>query len=442
MRTLFAGGVVFVGGRFCRADLLMEETRVVAVDRGLDRSDVDRVVDCEGRVIAPTFIDLHTHLRYPGVDEDDDPTSIARAALVGGYGVIVAMANTQPPIDRVERWREANSLFATLPIEVVQAATVTLGREGHRLVDFERLVDAGVEIFSDDGSGIQDSSVMRHALVASAEFGVLIAQHSEDAALAAGGVVNDGVAADALGVASIPEVAESVMVARDIELLKGIPGRLHLQHVSARESLNLFRQAKREGLRISAEVTPHHLLLPDTRVLGGDTRFKVNPPLRSVPTQMALLQGVLDGSFDAVATDHAPHPDSRKRGSYQEAAFGMVGISEAMPATWTALWRTIGSGERRKLGSDLASPEWIALGRLLSCLTSGPAEVLGRSIRLAPQARADLVVIDPSAEPREIPSRWYRSGNSPYRGEMLIGRVDDVFLAGRQVVDEGEVVDA
>jgi dihydroorotase len=442
MRTLFCEGTVFIGGRFARADVLIEDKTILAIDQGLDRSQADRVINCEGRVVAPTFIDLHTHLRYPGVDEADDPMSIARAALVGGYGVIVSMANTVPPIDSVERWQELHAYLSTLPIEVVQAATVTLGREGRRLVDFESLVDAGVEVFSDDGTGIQDSGVMRQALLASAEFGFLIAQHAEDVSLAVGGVVNDGVVADALGVAPIPEVAESVMVARDIELLKGIPGRLHLQHVSARESLNLFRQAKREGLRISAEVTPHHLLLPDTRVIGGDTRFKVNPPLRSIPTQMALLQGVLDGSFDAVATDHAPHPDSRKVGSYQEAAFGMLGLSEAMSATWTALQRSISAGEQGRLGSDLTSPEWVGLGRLLSCLTSGPAEVLGRSSRLAPRAVADLVIIDPSARPREVPSRWYRSANSPYRGEMLLGRIDSVFRAGRQVVDEGEVVDA
>lgn len=441
MLSLLRGGVTFAGGRFSRADVLIQDGTIVAVGQGLDRSGVDRVIGCENKVVAPTFIDLHAHLRYPGVDEVDDLKSVANAALAGGYGVIVSMANTVPVIDRVELWQEVNAELSSLPIEVIQAATVTVGREGKSLVDFERLVDAGVEVFSDDGSGIQNSALMRQALMASAEFGFLIAQHCEDASLASGGVVNEGAVADALGVDSIPEVAESVMVARDIELLKTIPGRLHLQHVSARESLNLFRQAKREGLRISAEVTPHHLLLPDTRAIGGDTRYKVNPPLRSIPTQMALVQGVLDGSFDAVATDHAPHPDSRKIGSINEAAFGMIGLAEAMPAAWTALRRRVGPGEELEFGSDLNTPEWVAFGRLLSCMTSGPAEVLGRSNTLAPKAKADLVVIDPNANPPEVPSRWYRSANSPYRGETLIGRIDAVFLSGRQVVDEGEVVD-
>ncbi|MCL5973002.1 dihydroorotase [Ferrimicrobium sp.] len=441
MRTVFANGVVFSGTGFARHDVVVEGDRIVGVGERLARDPRDRVLDCEGRVLCAPFVDLHTHLRFPGVDEADDPESIARAALAGGFAVLVAMANTVPPIDRVSRFKEASERFHGLAIEVIQAATVTMERQGERLVDVEELVEAGVSILSDDGSGIQRSDVMRDALVASQEYDVVIAQHSEDALLAGDGVVNDGAFAPLLGVGSIPEVAESVMVARDIELLKVIPGRLHLQHVSARESLNLFRQAKREGLRISAEVAPHHLLLTDSRVAQGDPRFKVNPPLRSVATQMALVQGVRDGTFDAIATDHAPHPHQRKAGSIREAAFGMLGLAEAFSVAWTALSRTAG-GVQMLADSDLGGPAWATLASVLSALTTGPGTVLGRSAQLRQGALANLVILDPYAAPRVVPSRWYRSGNSPYVGEELVGRVDDVLVRGAQLVADGEVLDA
>ncbi|WP_298209328.1 dihydroorotase [Ferrimicrobium sp.] len=441
MRTLFVGGVVFTGREFRSTDLLVVDDRIVEIWAGSRRSDVDRVVDCRFRVIAPSFIDLHAHLRFPGVDEVDDPASIVAAGLTGGFGVIVAMANTVPPIDRLSRWEAARAAYEGLPIEVIQAATVTMGREGQELVDFTVLVEAGAQVFSDDGSGIQRSDVMRDALLASAFYDVLIAQHSEDAFLAGDGVANEGPLAETLGLHAIPEVAESVMVARDIELLKVIPGRLHLQHVTSRESLNLFRQAKREGLRISGEVTPHHLLLTDQLVAAGDSNFKVNPPLRSLSTQMALVQGVLDGTFDVIATDHAPHPPSRKDLPFAQAAFGLLGLAEAMPVAWTALGRRLPSGwNGLSFDQELSGPEWSALGHLLGALTTGPAAILGRSSRLTPGAQADLVVLDPNEGPREVPSRWYRSSNSPYRQEKLVGRVDSVWLAGRQMVEEGEVV--
>lgn len=441
MQTLFTDGMVFTGREFRPADVLVVDDRIAAIGPGLSRGDVERIVDCEQRVLAPSFIDLHAHLRYPGMGEVDDPASIAAAGLAGGFGVIVAMANTVPAIDSLPRWENALAPYAGLPVEVVQAAAVTMGREGQELVDFAALAQAGVLVFSDDGSGIQRSDVMRDALEASASWDVVIAQHSEDALLASGGSVNDGPFAQELGLAGIPEVAESVMVARDIELLKVIPGRLHLQHVTSRESLNLFRQAKREGLRISAEVTPHHLLLSDRYVASGHPNFKVNPPLRSVATQMALAQGLLDGTFDAIATDHAPHPPSRKDLPFADAAFGMLGLAEAMAAVWTALGRGFGDEQVRvEFTHEPSGPAWKALGRLLGSLTSGPGQILGRSIALEAGKRADLVVIDPNRGPREVPSRWYRSPNSPYRQEALMGRIDALWLAGRQMVADGEVI--
>jgi dihydroorotase len=440
LRTVLSRGVIFTGTRLLRGDLVVEDGHIVAIGEDVEQYRGDRVIDCEGKVVAPSFVDLHTHLRFPGVDEADDPESVARAGLAGGFGVLVAMANTVPPIDRLSRWHEANDRFRGLGVEVIQATSVTMDREGTQLVDVEALADAGVLIMSDDGSGIQRSDVMRDALVASAEYGVVIAQHSEDARLAAGGVINDGAFVEVLGVGGIPEVAESAMVARDVELLKVIPGQLHLQHVTARESLNLYRQAKREGLRISAEVTPHHLLLPEGRVTTGDTRFKVNPPLRSPATQMALVQGVVDGTFDCIATDHAPHPDSRKAGSYVDAAFGMLGLAEAWSAAWMAVRRSL-PADQAALGPDLGSRTWLALARVLGALSVGPAAVLGRSVGLRAGAVADVVVLDPEQRPREVPSRWYRSKNTPYQGEELIGRVDEVFLRGSQLVADGEVLD-
>jgi dihydroorotase len=428
--VLLAGGVVHDGERFRPGDVLVVDGVVRAVGPELARRRGQRVVACDGRVVAPAFVDLHVHLRFPGSDERDTPEAIAEAALRGGVTLAVAMANTDPPIDSAARLLEASARFEGLAIEVVQAACMTLDRRGETPVDVAELVDAGAEVLSDDGSGVASAAVMREVMRLAEAYGVVLAQHAEEPSLAHGGVLNEGPVAEALGVGGAPEVAESVMVARDLELAKVVPVPLHLCHVSARESLGLLRAARREGMRVSCEVTPHHLLLDETAAAGGDVRFKVNPPLRSRATQMALRQAVLRGEVDAIASDHAPHPPSRKERPLAEAAFGMVGVAELFPAAWTALRHAPGAPSLEGLPEWLTPEEWGALGQVLRALTTGPAGVLGRERVLEVGAQVDVVVLDPNRPPAFAPGSLYRSSNCPYRDLALEGRVEAVLRRG------------
>jgi dihydroorotase len=443
MGLVIEGAHLLRRGQLIAAPLRIEGGVIVGLDGA--RSG-DRVLDARGCVVAPAFVDLHTHLRWPGSSSVDTPEDIAHAALAGGFTTVVAMANTDPPVDSVARYRAAHARFRDLPVEVVQAAAATCGREGTRPVDVARLRAAGVVLLSDDGDPIARADVLLEVLEQAAAADVVVAQHASLPELSRG-VMNAGELADRLGYEGVPEVAEVALVARDIELVRASGARYHVQHLSARESMNQVRAARRDGLRVTCEVTPHHLGLEDRELASHDARFRVNPPLRSRATRMALIEALLAGAIDAVATDHAPHPPWRKDLPLELAAPGMLGLVEAFPASWTAVWEQLARrGEVSASWPDdpgaLAGPAARALVRLLEALSVRPRQILGRTGDLDVGQRADLVVVDPAGRTPGGGGGVYRSANSPWQGRELLGAVRWVVRAGAVVVEEGVRVPA
>jgi len=426
--TIFRGAKVLIGAQLDQVDLTVRDGVIVDIDTDVSLGGGD-VFDCGSLVISPSFVDLHAHLRTPPRGQpllslDDFDTT----ALRGGYTTVVAMANTDVAIDSVGRVKDALRVTQSLRTEVLQAAAVTVGREGERCVGFEELAQAGVPLFSDDGSAVANARLMRHALAFSAQSGVPIAVHAVDNDLFGAAVMNASILADALGVRGAEEVAESAAVARDIELVKATSGVLHVQHVTARETVNLVRMAAREGLRVTAEVTPHHLLLDDSYCRGADPRFKVNPPLRSRATQMALRMALADESIGMIATDFAPHPATAKAKSFGEAAFGIVGLAEAFGASWAAV-----SGQDPVSGSY----DERLLARVLTAMSVEPAALLGRDVEIKVGAPANLVMIDPTARPKG-PLGTVNMSPSAYEGVELRGQVVGLIREGRAELWEGK----
>jgi dihydroorotase len=386
-------------------------------------SDLKRDAEKRGLITAPGFIDLHAHLREPGFEESETIATGARAALAGGFTTICAMPNTEPAIDSPGLVAELIARGeAAKGARVLPIATITRGRKGKELADLVELAAAGAVAFSDDGSPVADAQLFRNALEYARAAGRPILEHSQDLVLSAGGVMHEGVVSARLGLPGMPAAAEESAIARDLSLAKLTGGRLHLSHVSTAGSVELVRRAKADGLAITCEVTPHHLALTDEWVAGSrafaweddgpraapyDTATKVNPPLRTAADVRACWEGLMDGTIDAIATDHAPHASTRKDVEYQEAAFGISVFETAVPL----LLAGIAAG-------------WGTWDRVVAALTSGPAAVLGIEV-----PRNDLVVIDPAARwtPKILLSRGQ---NSPLIGRELVGKVVGTLVDG------------
>ncbi|MDP9245365.1 MAG: dihydroorotase [Chloroflexota bacterium] len=391
----------------------------------MSTTEVKRDAAKRGWITAPGFIDLHAHLREPGFEESETVATGARAALAGGFTTICAMPNTEPAIDSpglvaelIARGAAANAA-RVLPI-----ATITRGRKGTELADLIELAAAGAVAFSDDGSPVADAQLFRNALEYARAARRPILEHSQDLALSAGGVMHEGVVSAKLGLAGMPAAAEESAIARDLALAKLTGGRLHLSHVSTAGSVELVRRAKAGGALITAEVTPHHLALTDEWVAGSrafawdddgpraapyDTATKVNPPLRTAADVRACWAGLMDGTIDAIATDHAPHASTRKDVEYQEAAFGISVFETAVPL----LLMGVEAG-------------WGTWDRVVEALTTGPARVLGIDL-----PTDDLVVIDPRAVWIPAAASLRSLGkNTPLLGHELTGRVVTVIVDG------------
>jgi dihydroorotase len=387
-------------------------------------------VEAGGQIVCPGFVDLHVHVRFPGLPEKETMESGTAAAAAGGFATVCAMANTRPVVDSVEVLQEVlDEAKRVAAVRVRQVAAVSCGLEGERLTDLGALADAGAVAFSDDGQPIWNADIMRAALKEMDALNRTISAHEEDRSLVGAGVANER-AARALGLPPWPCGGEAGMVERDLALLREVGGRLHIAHVSCAETVELVRAAKREGLPVTAEVTPHHLLLSD-RLLHGDTSMgleprhpntKVNPPLRTERDVQALLAGLLDGTIDAIATDHAPHAAADKEKPYQEAAFGFTGSETALP-----------------LLLDLVRKNSISLPLLVERLTLGPARVFGLDAgTLRPGAPADITVFDPDAAWTLTADALHSRGkNTPLLGRELQGRVAMTMVEGRIVHVEG-----
>jgi dihydroorotase len=405
-----------------RADVLVEDgvVRAVAADGDL-RADV--TLDGGGCVVAPGLVDLHTHLRQPGMEEAETVETGARAAALGGFTCVLAMPNTNPAIDSAGVAREVLDLGRGAACEVRTSAAITVGRAGERLTPIAELAELGVRFFTDDGSGVQDARLMRRALEYARGLGVTLAQHCEDDVLAAGGAMHEGAWSARLGIPGQPAEAEEVMVMRDIALARLTGGAVHFQHLSTRRSIDLVTAAKAEGLAVTCEASPHHFTLTDASCAGFDPVFKVNPPLRTDDDVAAVRAGLAAGTVDCIATDHAPHAPEAKEQPFDQAPPGMLGLETALALALTHL--------------DLQIAEVLAL------LSWRPAALIGAGGAhggpIAEGRPANLCVIDPAAtwtvDPGALASR---SRNTPYAGMELTGRVRHTVLAGEQVVIDGE----
>ncbi len=423
-RTVIRGALR--AGDGVRTDLAVEDGRIV--EQGtVTASAGDRTIDADGLLALRGFVDLHTHLREPGGEGAETVLTGSRAAAAGGYTTVHAMPNTDPVADTAGVVEQVAALGREAGyVDVRPIGAVSKGREGKELAELVTMARsrARVTMFSDDGSCVADPLLMRRALEYARIVGGVIAQHAEEPRLTRGAQLHEGAVSAELGLAGWPAVAEEAIIARDVLLAEAAGARLHVCHVSTAGSVELIRWAKARGVRVTAEVTPHHLLLTDEAARGYDPRFKVNPPLRTADDVTALRAGLADGTLDVVATDHAPHPAEAKRSEWQAAANGMVGLETAASVVQAAMVETglLGWAEVERVMASVPA----VIGSLPD---RGPLEV---------GARADLVLLDPAAR-RTIGTADLagRSTNSPYLGLALPGRVVAVLHRGEPTVLDG-----
>lgn len=415
------GGTIVDESGSRSGDVLVEDGVVRAVGAP-DVPSGAMEIDASGCYVSPGLVDLHTHLRQPGREEAETVQSGARAAALGGYTAVLAMPNTEPPVDDVSVVREIRLLARDSCCDVHVAGAITVGRAGERLAPIAELADAGVRVFTDDGSGVQDAGLMRRAFQYTRALQVTLAQHCEDASMAAGGQMNEGRWSSLLGMAGQPSEAEELMVMRDLALCRLTGGRLHLLHLSTAGSVGLVRSAKAAGTRVTAEATPHHFTLTDECARGYDPVFKVSPPLRTSGDVEELRRGLGDGTVDAIATDHAPHPQEAKELPFEQAPPGMTGLETALGLAITELELSIES--------------------IVSLMSWRPARIAGLERHGGPimEGRpANLCVIDPEERWTVEGSRMASlSQNNPFIGRELKGRARHTILEGELTVHDGE----
>ncbi len=403
-----------------RVDLLLVDGRVAEMGQDLAAPDEAEMLDVSGCVVAPGLIDVHVHLREPGFEHKETIASGARAAAAGGFTAVVAMPNTDPPIDNPAavgfvRAAGERAGFA----RVYPAGTITVGQAGERISEIGELVGAGAVTVTDDGRPVVNSGLMRSALEYCQTFDLPVSVHAEDLHLSRGGSMNEGVVSTRLGLTGIPNAAEDTMIARDLLLAELTGGRLHIQHVSTRRGVEMIRAAKERGVRVTAEATPHHLALTDVAVESYRTDAKMNPPLRGEADRDAVREGVRDGTLDVIATDHAPHHYDEKEQAFEDAPFGIVGLETALGVVL----------------SELVHTGMLDLPTLVQRMSCGPARALGLpGGTLAPGAPADVTVFDPEQTWKVDPTRFTSlSRNTPFRGRRLRGRALRTIVGGRTV---------
>ncbi|HVT41788.1 MAG TPA: dihydroorotase [Acidimicrobiales bacterium] len=424
------GGTVVGPAGLVRADVAVAGDTIIALAETIEPAPGALVLDAGGCLVGPGLVDLHTHLRQPGREEAETIETGARAGALGGYTALVAMPNTEPPIDSAGVAAEVLALGKSCVAEVAVAGAITVGRSGTALAPMGELADLGVTLFTDDGAGVQDGALMRRALDYAKGLGVTLAQHCEVESLAAGGAMHEGCWSSRLGIPGVPAAAEEAMVARDLALVRLIRTPMHFLHLSTAGSVDLIRHAKEEGLPVTAEAAPHHMLLTHAEVAGYDPVFKVNPPLRTDEDVSAVLAGLCDGTIDAIATDHAPHAPETKDAPFDQAPPGMLGLETALPVAWEVLSDRI--GPERIFALMSAQPAVIAR------LTATDARAAGHSAHGGPVeegATANLCVFDPEATTVVDPTRLAsRSRNTPYAGRTFRGAVRHTVLRGEAVV--------
>ncbi len=409
-----------------KADLLVRDGRIERTGPGIEGGNGVQVIEVRDLWVVPGLIDIHTHLREPGQEYKEDIASGTAAAAAGGFTAVCAMPNTVPPNDNravtelmVRRAREVGR------VRVYPIGAITRGLAGEALAEMGELKEAGCVAVSDDGRPVMNAELMRRALEYARGLGLTVIQHCENLDLSGGGSMNEGEVSARAGIKAQPAAAETTMIARDLELVRLTGARYHVAHISAAESVRLVREAKRRGLPVSCEVTPHHLTLTDEACAGYDTFTKCNPPLRTAADIQALCEALADGTIDAIATDHAPHSPVEKDVEFENASFGMLGLETAVP-----------------LCLDLVRREVLSPSALVALLTARPARVLGLpGGSFSPGAPADVTVLHPELSWTCEPARFRsKSKNSPFGGRAFRGRAVLTLVDGRIVHQEETIV--
>jgi dihydroorotase len=424
MKTLLKGGRVLnpATQHDAVADVLLENGQVVAIEAHITPTEGMHVENLNPNLwVSPGLVDLHAHFRDPGRLDKETTATGSAAAVAGGYTTVCTLPGTNPVLDNTQTMLYTlDAIKQFSPINIHPIAAATKGLEGKELAPMGSLASLGAVGFTDDANCLMNAQIMRLALEYLRMFDKPFISHAEDTHLAKNGCMNEGYYSTLLGLPGVPNIAESAIVSRDIELCRMSGGHVHFAHITTRQSVGLIRQAKAEGLRITAEVTPHHLTLTDADCVGYDTNLKMNPPLRSKEDQAVLIEALLDGTFDAVATDHSPHTPDEKTMTFDGCPAGVVGLETALGIMLT---RFVHTGKLTPL-------------QLIDRMATGPARCLGLPAGvLAPGARADVVVIDPqhtwAVDPGQFKSK---SRNTPFAGWALQGKAVQVYSAGNRLL--------
>ena len=428
MNILIKDGNVFHNNQITQQDILVSDGRIRAIGRDLDAlgEKVDRTINAAGKLVAPGLVDVHVHYREPGQTYKETIKTGSQAAAHGGFTTVCAMPNVDPVPDTPEKLRNMETLNAQDGVvHIYQYATITKNRTSEEPVDYQALKDAGAIGFSNDGSGIQTAGAMMTAMEGIAATGLPLAAHVEDESLKLDGVMNAGDRAAKLGLPGIPGVAESSQVARDLLLAQATGVHYHICHVSTKESVALVRWAKQQGIPVTCEAAPHHMLLTEDDVTADDPNFKMNPPLRSEADRQAVIDGLLDGTIDMIATDHAPHSKEEKTGDLRHAAFGITGSETAFSTLYTRYVRT----------------GVFTLAQLLNWLSRRPAELfhLDQAGTLMPGQPADIAIFDLEHPHVLSAGEYYSKGtNTPFTGHRVYGTTVLTMVAGQVVYEQKE----
>jgi dihydroorotase len=397
-------------------DILIRDGKVAAIGPKLKES-AEQIIDARGLIVAPGFIDMHVHLREPGQAHKETIATGTAAAAAGGFTSVCAMPNTSPVNDSAEitEWMQSPERGAV--VNVFPIAAATLGSQGEKLTDFDALRKAGAVAVTDDGKPILEDNIMREALESAKRVGFPVIQHAEDTRLTSGAHMNAGPVSFRLGLRGMPVEGEAGIVRRDIELARKAGAHIHVAHISTTAAVDAVRRAKREGVNVTCEVTPHHFVLTDEAVVGYDTRYKMNPPLRSAEDREAMLVALEDGTIDAIATDHAPHAHHEKMVEFDRAAFGITGLE-------TALGLAI---------SELQKKREMPLARIVGLLTTNPGRILalGQRGQLSVGAPADVTIFDPKKQwTYDAKQTRSKSRNTPFGGWKLTGKIVATIVGG------------
>jgi dihydroorotase len=420
MKTLIKNGkIVGADSNWSKqADILIDSEKITNIDYAIAPEGVDKVIDATGKIIMPALIDMHVHLREPGREDKEDIKTGTRAALAGGFGAVLAMPNTEPAIDSKEIVKYlTNKIKKEACVDVFLAAAITKGRKGNALSDIKGLAKEGIKAITDDGDSVDDSQLMLEALKKAKKNNIIVICHSEDKSLSKQGVLNSGFSSTCLGLRGIPKSAEFTRVYRDIKLAEQSDAKIHIAHVSCKESIEVIAKAKKKGVKVSAETAPHYFSLSENDLWDFDTNKKINPPLRNKEDILAIKQALADGVIDVIASDHAPHTENEKDIEFERAEFGTIGLETELAVAFT----------------ELIKKNVLSWEELITKFLVNPAKILGIKKNLIKVgASANLIIFNPNKEWKVSKQDFYsKSKNSCFLGRKLQGKIEKVFYKGK-----------